>query len=410
MRILMVTARYLPFIGGTEIHTYEVARRMVAAGHHVTVLTTDVSQALPAEEESDGVRVLRVSAWPAKSDYYFAPEIYKVIQREKWDLIHCQGYHTFVAPIAMLAANHSGTPYVVTFHSGGHPSRLRNSLRGLQRWMLSPLLARAQKLIGVSAFETEFFRSRLHQPHDQFVTISNGSYLPKSESVRGDKEGTLIVSVGRLERYKGHHRTILALPEVVPQYPDVKLRIIGTGPYEAELLQLAKRCGVSKRVKIGPVPLEERSRMSSILSEAKLAILLSDYESQGIAILEALSLGIPALVTHTSGLADLAKGGLARSVPLNSTSGAIASAIVEQLHRPLVVPELRLPSWDECAGRLLSLYYELQNKSSIPTLAFDRLGNEMLASRQSESKFVAGANGKSITIPTRSQSGVSRQN
>ncbi len=43
LRILLVTARYLPNVGGTEIHTYEVARRLVAAGHDVTVLTTDLS-------------------------------------------------------------------------------------------------------------------------------------------------------------------------------------------------------------------------------------------------------------------------------------------------------------------------------------------------------------------------------
>jgi len=359
LRLLMVTARYFPYIGGTEVHTYEVARRMAAAGHDVTVLTTDVSRTLPPMEYSEGVRVLRVPAAPAHNDYYFAPDIYKSIMGEKWDLIHLQGYHTFVAPIAMLAAYKSATPYVVTFHSGGHPSWLRNSLRGFQRLLLRPLLAHAQKLIGVSDFETEFFQERLHQPRDRFATISNGAYLPAPQEVSDKTDGTLIVSVGRLERYKGHHRTISALPEVAEQYPDVQLRIIGTGPCEGELRQLAKRCGVAKSVNIGPVAINERTKLAAIMSKAKLAILLSDYESQGIAILEALSLGIPALVTHTSGLAELAKGGLVRSVPLNSSSLAIASAILEQLHRPLIVPEIQLPSWDQCAAQLMNLYHQI---------------------------------------------------
>ena len=38
LRILYVSARYPPFVGGTEIHTAEVARRMVGRGHEVTVL------------------------------------------------------------------------------------------------------------------------------------------------------------------------------------------------------------------------------------------------------------------------------------------------------------------------------------------------------------------------------------
>lgn len=364
MRILMVTARYLPYIGGTEIHTFEVARRMAAAGHHVTVLTTDPGRTLPPVEFSEGVRVVRVPAWPVQSDYYFAPHIYQVIMSKEWDLIHCQGYHTFVAPIAMLAAYRAGIPYVVTFHSGGHPSRWRNSLRGLQRWLLRPLLTRAQKLIGVSDFEAEFFQERLHHPRHHFVTISNGSYLPKPEPSQRANDRTLIVSVGRLERYKGHQRTIMALPEVARQYPDVHLRIIGGGPYEPELWQVAKRYGVDKRVSIGPVAMNKRALLAATLAEAKLAILLSDYESQGIAILEALSLGIPALVTHTSGLADLAKGGLVRSVPLNSSSPVVASAILEQLKRPLIVSNIQLPTWDDCAASLLDLYAEVYENAS----------------------------------------------
>jgi glycosyltransferase involved in cell wall biosynthesis len=398
LRILMVTARYIPYIGGTEIHTYEVAHRMAAAGHDVTVLTTDVSKSLPLVEFTDGVRVLRVPAWPAKRDYYFAPAIHKIIMDGEWDMIHCQGYHTLVAPIAMLAAYQSGTPYVVTFHSGGHPSRFRNALRGLQRWMLRPLLARAQKLIGVSPFETEFFQKHLQQPTDRFETISNGSYLPKPTSNRVARDGTLIVSVGRLERYKGHHRTIMALPEVAEQYPDVHLRIIGAGPYELELRQLAKRIGMAPRVNIGPVATTERSQMASILSNAKLAILLSDYEAQGIAILEALSLGIPALVTHTSGLADLAKGGLVRSVPLNSSSPTIASAILEQLQKPLIASNIQLPSWDHCTARLLQLYYEVRGQRSPIDATNDLLAtSEALPTRQANSRYLSGTNGSSVT-------------
>src|SRR5690349_8235517 len=97
LRVLLVTARYLPYIGGTEIHTYEVARRLVAAGHQVTVLTTDPSQALPQAEWTEEIEVLRVPAWPADRDYYFAPRIHRTVQQARWDVVHCQGYHTFVA-------------------------------------------------------------------------------------------------------------------------------------------------------------------------------------------------------------------------------------------------------------------------------------------------------------------------
>ena len=155
---------------------------------------------------------------------------------------------------------------------------------------------------------------------------------------------------------------------------------------------MAKRCGVATRVDIGPVAVDERAYMASILSQAKLSILLSDYESQGIAILEALALGIPAVVTHTSGLADLAKGGLVRSVPLHSSPPVIASAILEQLHRPLIVPDIQLPSWEHCTAELLNLYYEIhEGRCPLDT------PYEVLPTKQPNSRYVSGTNGTSIS-------------
>lgn len=358
LRVLLVTARFLPNVGGTEIHTYEVARRLAAAGHDVTVLTTDPSKRLMAVEQTEGVHVRRVPAWPANRDYYFAPGIYRTITRNRWDIIHCQGYHTLVAPLTMLAAWHSKTPFVVTFHSGGSSSRLRKAVRPLQRAMLRPLLARAEMLIGVSRFEVEFFRERLRFPQERFVVIPNGSYLPNAENIASARrnDGTVMVSVGRLERYKGHHLVIAALPKVAVHYPDVQLRIVGAGPYEPALRRMAENLGVANRVEIRAVAGTDRQEMASVLLGASLVILLSDYESQGIAVMEALALGRPVLVADTSALHDLAEGGLVRATPLGSTSEDVAMAVLSQFRMPLVPPKVELPTWDTCASDLLALY------------------------------------------------------
>jgi glycogen synthase len=130
MRILMVTPRYLPDMGGIETHVHEVSKRLGDSGHRVDILTTDRAGTLPNQEVvSDGVQVQRVRAWPKESDYYVAPIIYQQIMRTQCDVVHIQGYHTFVAPLGMLAAIRKPAPFVLTFHSGGHSSPLRNALR-----------------------------------------------------------------------------------------------------------------------------------------------------------------------------------------------------------------------------------------------------------------------------------------
>lgn len=361
LRVLMVTPRYAPFIGGVENHVQQVSSRMVRQGAEVTVLTTDPTGKLPRSERLDGVEVLRVRAWPSKSDLYFAPGIYGVIRRGRWDIIHVQSYHTFVPPLAMLAARRAKIPYVLTFHGGGHTSRLRNSIRSLQRAMLRPLLRHARRLVAVAGFEIREYGRELRLPRERFALIPNGADFPElaRSPATSSRNGTLVVSVGRLEQYKGHQRVIAALPHLLAARPDARLRIAGSGPYEAKLRRQAEELGVAERVEIGPIPPGERSRMAELLSNASVTALLSDFETHPISVLEALACGSPVLVADNSGMRELAERGWARAIPADSPPEETARAMLQQIEAPLLPQEMDLPSWDDCAEALLNLYGEV---------------------------------------------------
>jgi len=360
-RLLMVTPQYFPHSGGVESHVFQVSRRLTRGGVDLTVLTADSTRSLPRSEQLDGVDVRRVPAWPANRDYYFAPDIYRVVRNGNWDLVHIQSYHTLVAPMAMLAAVRARIPFVVTFHGGGHSSRLRQTLRPIQRALLRPLLTRAERLVAVATFEIDLFGKALGIPSDRFVVIPNGCDLPpaRPSTVLQKRDGTLIASVGRLERYKGHHRLIAALPYILKEKPAARLWVAGAGPYEADLRRLADRLGVANRVQIYAIPATDREGMAAELSRADLFVLLSEYETHPIAVLEALSLGCPALVADTSGLSELAARGLVRAIPLKSTDRQVADAVLEQLRNPLVPARLDLPTWDDCAAGLMALYQDI---------------------------------------------------
>ena len=91
------------------------------------------------------------------------------------------------------------------------------------------------------------------------------------------------------------------------------------------------------------------------LANADVVALLSDYEAHPIAVMEALGLGRPVLVADTSGLRELAEDGLVRVVPLDSTPQQVAEALLGQLREPLL-PEITLPTWEDCADELLAVY------------------------------------------------------
>jgi glycogen synthase len=354
----MVCPRYYPATGGTELHTREVARRVAAEGHHVTVITTDTTGRLPRCEEVQGVHIRRVRAWNAGSELHFAPGMYPLITRGNWDVVHCQGYHTLVPPLAMSAALRAGVPYVLTFHGGGHSSVLRNRVRSLQSRLLRPLLARADRLIALAEFELTLFGDRLGIPRERFALIPNGADLPAVDNhALVASSAPIIASVGRLERYKGHHLLIAALPLILQARPDARVWIAGSGPFESHLRNLAERLSVVDHVDIRSIPAGDRQSMAVELSKIALLVSLSEYETQPIAVLEALSLGRPALVADTPGLSDLARRGLARAIPLDSRPHEIAAAVLAQLRDPLLPPaDLKLPTWQDCAMQLLALY------------------------------------------------------
>lgn len=360
-RVLMVTPQFSPHVGGVEMHVEKVAP-LLNQHVNVTVLTTDPSRELPPTDVVAGVHVVRVPAWPRNRDYYFAPSIRRVIRAGDWDLVHVQSYHSAVAPVAMISSLRAGVPYVTTFHRGGHSSRLRNSLRSVQERLLRPLLARAQWLIAVAQFEVDHFTAVLRLPRNRFVLIPNGSDLAGlhvEDERRGPNDRPTILSVGRLERYKGHQRVIEAMPSVIAEIPESSLEVIGAGPYQLDLQQVIERLGLEDKVIIRSIPPEDRQAMAQALTWSSLVVLMSEFETHPLAIIEALELGRPALVADTSGLREIAEQGLARSVPLKISAAELASAIVDELKDPSTRPPVASGTWQECADKLLELYVDV---------------------------------------------------
>jgi glycosyltransferase involved in cell wall biosynthesis len=356
LRVLVVTARFLPDLGGTETHVHEVTRRMARRGDlDLTVLTTDRYGIRPVREEIAGFRVLRCRSYPRSRDYYFAPRLYGLVRNGRYDVMHCQGIHTAVPIVAMMAAIRAHIPYLVSFHTGGHSSGFRRRIRTVQWRALAPLLRHATALIAVSRFEQEVFQKACGLQASRFRLIQNGGSLLASPARTARIEGR-IVSSGRLEEYKGHQRVIEALPIVQQSVPGATLHILGSGPYEARLRALVETLGLTDSVTIEYIAPDERQRMAESLGQAAVFAVLSDYEAHPVAVMEALALGIPAVGLDTAGIADLVADGLVAGVPRDAPPTTIARILAAALGRPETGPPAGLPTWDNAADELARIY------------------------------------------------------
>jgi glycosyltransferase involved in cell wall biosynthesis/GT2 family glycosyltransferase len=361
-RVLMVTPLSPLHQGGVERHVMEVSKRAAAAGAEVEVLCTEPGGPKLQEEERDGVKIRTVRAWPANRDWCLAPRIWREMSRRPWDVVHVQSYHTFVAPLAMLRALTLGIPYVVTFHGGGHSSEARNRVRGLQRALLRPLLKRAERLVAVARFEIEEYGGELGIPAGKFALIPNGTDLAFSDArgANGTPEGPpAIATIGRLERYKGHHRVIDAFPFVLKREPEARLVVVGTGPYEEELRERAQALGIAEKVEFTSTPPDQPAAMAELLQRISLVVLLSDFETHPLVALEAAAAGRRLLVADASGLGELAADGFARAIPLDESPEGVGEAVIEELAKPPQAGRPQLSSWDECTAELLALYRSL---------------------------------------------------
>ncbi|HEX5592385.1 MAG TPA: glycosyltransferase [Solirubrobacterales bacterium] len=357
-RVLMVTPRSPLAQGGVERHVLEVSTRMAAAGVQVEVICTDPDADRATDETHEGVRIRTLRAWPRGRDWHFAPGIWRAMGEEKWDLLHLQSYHTLVAPLAMLRALSLRIPYVVTFHGGGHSLEHRNRARGLQMRLLAPLLRRAARLVAIARFEIEKYGALLGVPPERFVFIPNGTDLSFSDGdvVGGEPPVPTLASIGRLERYKGHHRVLEAFPLVLAQRPEARLLIVGKGPYEDELRRRVEELGLTDSVEVTSVPAGDPLGMATLLGGVSLVVLMSEFESHPLVALEAAAARRRLLVADAGGLSEIAEDGFGRAIPLDSGPEQIAAAALAELEKPSPQSSPNLTSWDECSAALLDLY------------------------------------------------------
>lgn len=353
----MVTPRFAPLVGGIETHVLEVSRRLVERGVAVTVLTIDESGRLSPAETDGGVRIRR---YPAVAPGGFSTALRRdlITTSESYDLVHVQGVHTALPVLAMDAARRAKLPSVLTFHTGGHSSRVRNAARDVQWRMLRPALRRVDRLVAVCEYEVGYFSRRTGVPLQRFSLIRNGaSPLPVDAAlVRPVSGAPLIACVARLERYKGQHRLIAAMPEVLRRAPGARLVLVGSGPYEQALRDQVVRLRLEQHVDFMSFSPAERGQLGALLQRADVHTLLSDYEAHPVAVMEAAALGVPTLVAAGSGLTELVSAGLADGIHRDTPPAAVAEALIATAARPRGSRGTRLPTWDDTVDTLVDLY------------------------------------------------------
>jgi glycosyltransferase involved in cell wall biosynthesis len=297
MKIAQITPSYFPNMGGIETHVKEISKRL-AHHHDVEVICADLSSSKNRTEIIDGVKITRFRSFTLRNTLYFSPGIYAYLKKNQYDVIHAHNYHALPAMLVSQAQpnNFVFSPY---YHGKGS-TPLTNILLKPYYYLGSRIFHRAKKIICVSEYEKNLIINDFHLSSDNISVIPTGIDLNLINRAQPfDSPKNLILSIGRLDRYKNIDLTM----KVMCYLPDFNYYIIGkSGNYKKELADMIETLGLNERVKIlDHVTDEEKYRW---LKTCMLFVNLSDTESFGITVLEALAAGKSVIVNNSGGLRE----------------------------------------------------------------------------------------------------------
>ena len=278
------------------------------------------------------------------------------------DVVYCG--HLFMAPLALLVARLKNAKLIVQMH-------------GIEAWQRPRALVRkaveaANLVLCVSRHTRGAVLQWAAIPPERIVVLSNtvgedftpgdGSALRVTWGLQGKR---VLLTVGRLsstERYKGHDRVIRALPLLVAAGHDVVYVIAGAGDDRGRLQALAEEACVGERVRF--VGALDTATLVDAYRMADIFVMPSTGEGFGIAFLEAMACGTPALGLNVAGACDaLADGALGPTCTETELPDAIARILAaERPNRQALAAEVnRHFGRDVFAERAVAALRNLRN-------------------------------------------------
>ena len=262
-----------------------------------------------------------------------------------------------VGPAAALAG---AAPTVLTFHahaSGGTLPRLARAARPLGR----ALLRRAAALTAVSDVAAGFHAAALGIAPSALRVVPNGVDTARfaADRVRAAGLPPVLLFVGRLEPRKGADLALAAFARLAADRPDLRLRVVGAGPLEADLRRRSAALPptVAARVELrGRVP---QDRLPAELAAADVAIVPSrGGESFGIVLLELMAAGTPVVASDLAAYRAVARPDREALLVGVGDDAALAAAVARVLDDAALARRLAAAGraraadfdWDRVAG------------------------------------------------------------
>lgn len=337
--------------GGLDRYVYELTHQLAASQDRVELCGVG----LPETQLNSGVKLTNLAEpdiriwerlWLIRSNFL-------QLKSAKPDAINL---HFALYSFPLLQVLPKGIPVTFSFHG---PWALESKQEGsgklsvfLKHWVEDRVYHRCDRFIVLSKAFGDILHQEYQVPWHKIHVIPGGVDLSRFQFDRSRAEARsqlnwpqnrpILFTARRLVHRVGLDKLLMAVATIKPQIPDIWLAIAGKGPLQADLQQQATDLGLNDNVKfLGFLPDDQ---LPIAYQAADLSVMPSQsLEGFGLAVLESLACGTPALCTPVGGMPEI----LEPFSPNLIAASTEATAIAERLEQ-LLLKKVPMPSREAC--------------------------------------------------------------
>jgi len=310
--VCMISTHFYPLAGGAEKQAERLSNWLIDHDIPVMMVTKQV-EGSPRQEDLNGITIYRVPVLKGKVlgalSFMIMGTLTLLRHRRKYQVIHS---HQIYSPttIGWIAARLLGRPLVINLHLGGEQGDIQRLLRNprMGRLRLNILKRDADAFIAISKEILEEMRAE-GIPEDKihflvnavdpavFHPVDTEAKQAMRQKLGLPVDSPIAIFIGRLEQIKGVHDLLAAWRDVpAPAH----LVIVGTGSQE-DTLKAYAAAHLSGRVTFTG----KRDNIPEFLQATDTWVLPSYGEGLPVALLEAMSTGIPVVTTPVGAIPEI---------------------------------------------------------------------------------------------------------
>ena len=218
----------------------------------------------------------------------------------KADVIHAHVCYK-AGYIAQQISNRTNTPYVITEHMGPFPQKYHLTSNGNLRPHIKDAIEKSDALIAVSSDLKQVMKS--YRIDHEIRVIPNFINLSPQNSASNKTDKFNFVTVSGMSFGKGIKELLQGIKKALVSESKMHFTLVGGGPALGQLKSFARSLNIEDNITwAGMLPKE---KVGDYLAKADAHILVSHYDSFGVAYIEAMAYGIPSIAAAIGGPKDI---------------------------------------------------------------------------------------------------------